>query len=530
MKEVNSTDSGNSRQKIYKFSKKHVVLVTLIGALVVATIICSAFGCYALGVNFAKTVITLDETKTYQTMQRFGASSAWVYQELGLSQDDNLKNTAMEMLYGDTGLELNTFRYNVGAGGVEVDNYEDKLRGAESYFIADRFNGDYGVFADESNYDFTRDKGVRNMFEKALALGNIDEIVFFANSPHYLMTQNGKTSADQKRQSNLKEECYKAYSDYLLVIVGHLYKNIVCKYNSQIKIRISPVNEPQWDWGGENSTQEGCHYEPKELGKFYDVFYSTLTAFNANNSTEFAMDIFESGNYRFDDRKSKVKSYIEEFAKYDWFDSLDTLSVHSYGTDLNKLSRTRFHNYIKNTYDGLNVSVSEYCVMQGGVDDSMDMGLYSAKVIMRDLNVLNAVGWNYWLSVSKYDYEDGLLYWNGNNDLKSTKRYYAMGHFSKYITYGSVRIDSKYNDSFGINGVECVAFKRVDGSIVLVVLNDSKRDKDIKVKGAYQNICEILTTQSNNWVISQYEYDEYITIPANSIATYIMTAPQSEEE
>ena len=54
-------------------------------------------------------------------MQRFGASSAWVYQELGLSQDDNLKNTAMEMLYGDTGLELNTFRYNVGAGGVEVD-------------------------------------------------------------------------------------------------------------------------------------------------------------------------------------------------------------------------------------------------------------------------------------------------------------------------------------------------------------------------------------------------------------------------
>ena len=78
MKEVNSTDSGNSRQKIYKFSKKHVVLVTLIGALVVATIICSAFGCYALGVNFAKTVITLDETKTYQTMHRFGASSAWV--------------------------------------------------------------------------------------------------------------------------------------------------------------------------------------------------------------------------------------------------------------------------------------------------------------------------------------------------------------------------------------------------------------------------------------------------------------------
>ncbi|MDE7349105.1 MAG: hypothetical protein K2N53_05530, partial [Clostridia bacterium] len=75
------------------------------------------FGIYALAVTFSKTTITLDTSKRYQTMQGFGASSAWIYQDLGANENVNLKNTAMEMLYGSSGLALNTFRYNIGAGG-----------------------------------------------------------------------------------------------------------------------------------------------------------------------------------------------------------------------------------------------------------------------------------------------------------------------------------------------------------------------------------------------------------------------------
>ncbi len=531
MKEnIYKEEKSKDKKATHKFSKKHVVVITIISFLIISVIIGSAFGFYALGVTYGKTVITLDETRTHQVFQGFGASSAWVYQSFGLSENTKLKDDTMEALYGDSGLELNTFRYNVGAGGVEVDTYEDPLRGAESFFIAEKFNGDYSVFANESNYDFTKDRGVRELFDKALSLGNIKEVVFFANSPHYLMTKNGKTHGEEKMQNNLKEECYTAFSQYMLVIVNYLYKNYVCKYDSDIKIKISPVNEPQWDWGGSNATQEGCHYDPKQLAKFYDIFYKELTQYNEKNSTNFSMDIFESGNYKFTEHKTKFKTYINEFSKYDWFDELDCISVHSYGADIEKMPRMMFNNYSKNKLSEKGVSVSEYCVLQSGISESIDMGIYSAKVLLRDLKMIDAVSWNYWLSLShkNYDYEDGLLYWDGADRVWSTRRYYTVGQFSKYITEGSVRISADYNDSFGINGVECVAFKRLDGSIVLVVINDSKRDKKIKIKGGYENIQEIVTTQTRNWETQEYKYNGYITSKAKSVTTYIMTNPVIE--
>lgn len=515
----------NNNVHKYKVSRKKAVLITLLGVLMISTIICGAFGFYALGVNFAKTEITLDREITFQTMDGFGASSAWVYQSFGLSGNQELKDDAMQSLFGDGGLALNTFRYNIGAGGTESDKYKDSLRGAQSFFIADRFQGDYSVFADVNNYDFTRDKGVIDLFERALALGNIKEVVFFANSPHYLMTKSGRTSADERYKSNLREECYGAFSDYLLVITNYLYDNVICKYDKDIKVRISPVNEPQWDWGGADASQEGCHYSPKELAKFYDVFFAKMKECNESNSTDFKLDIFESGNYKFNDRKANVRDYVEEFKKYDWFDEVDTISVHSYGAGLEQNVRKTFRNYIRSNCENKKITMSEVCVMQGGVSKGIDMGLYSARMVLRDLNWLDATSWNYWLSISTYDYEDGLLYWDGSDEISMTKRYYAMGHFTKFITDGSVRLKSSYSDSFGINGIEYTPFIRPDGSIVIVVVNNSKSDRQIKIRGAYDDVRETLTTADVNWQTREYKYGGYVTVPSKSIVTYEFFPP-----
>ena len=509
--------------------RKKVALVTLVGLLVVVFVIGAALGIYSLAVIYGTTTITLDESKTYQTMEGFGASSAWTYQALGAIEDEEIKEQAMEMLYGDSGLKLDTFRYNIGGGGAEVSGYPDPLRGAQSYFVADNFKGDYSVFKDADNYDFTRDEGVRELFELALSKGNIKRVVFFANSPHYTMTVSGKTHGAVEKQNNLKEECYEAFSDYLMVITDYLYENIICKYDEDIQVIISPVNEPQWDWGGENATQEGCHYEPEELAKFYQQFYTTLNAYNTANGTSFVMDIFESGNYKFiGDSGTRFDKYMKAFAEYPFFESIDNISVHSYGTDTDKLLRTLFDNYMNRKHPDIKVSVTEYCVLEGGIDKSMDMGLYSAQVIMRDLTMIDAVSWNYWLSVSVYDYEDGLVNWNmnaadGEKSLSAEKRYYAMGHFSKFVEAGSVRIDASYSDTLGFNGVECVAFKKTDGSIALVVINDSSRSHKINIEGGYANVTEILTTEEENWKTSEYENAGSVTIPTNSIATYIFT-------
>ncbi len=509
-------------------SRKKVFLISIVGLLAVALIIGASLGIYALAVIYGTTTITLDTQKTYQTMEGFGASSAWVYQSFGAIEDNELKEQAMEMLYGDSGLALNTFRYNIGGGGSEVFEYPDPLRGSKSFFVAENFKGDYSVFKDESNYDFTKDKEVLELFELALSKGNIKEVVFFANSPHYTMTVSGKTHGDVIQQNNLKPECYEAFSDYLLVITNYLYKNVVKKYGDDIKIVISPVNEPQWDWGGENATQEGCHYDPDVLAKFYQQFYESLTAFNEAYGTNFVMDIFESGNYQLiKSTDTKFNKYMKEFEKYPFFESVTNISAHSYGTDTDKLLRTLYDNYMNRNYPDMKVSVTEYCVLEGDIDTSIDMGLYSAKVIMRDLAMIDAVSWNYWLSMSVYDYEDGLIYWNkdeaGKDVINAYKRYYAMGHFSKYIEAGSVRIDASYSDSLGFNGVECVAYKKTDGSIALVVINDSSKDHKIKIEGGYNNVKQILTTQDVNWEISEYENSSSVTVPAKSIVTYIFS-------
>lgn len=498
--------------------------ILLIGILIMACV----FGIYYASVTLGKTTLKIDTSKNMQTMEGFGASSAWVYQELGL-EDSVSKNNAMQMLYGDSGLALNTFRYNVGAGGVESDNYEDPLRGAQSFFIADRFQGDYSVFSDVSNYDFTRDGAVLDLFERALATGNIDKVVFFANSPHYLMTKNGKTHGETVYSNNLKEECYTAFSHYMLTVVGYIYNNVICRYDKNIEVLISPVNEPQWKWGGEDATQEGCHFDPKPLAEFYDVFYNELTAYNAKNAVKFQMDIFESGNYKMiaSDR-TKFNEYMREFEKYGFFEDITHISLHSYGADKSIFHRELFADYMSQYFPDVSVSMSEYCTMEWNVDESIDMGLWCGKVMMRDLTILGVTDWNYWLSIAKGGFEDGLVYWSkedGVNSFSVTKRYYVFGQFSKYIPKGSKRISAQYSDFLGINGVECAAFKNPDGSVTVVVLNDSEKSHRISLQGlkGYKNVKEIMTDSDVNWQSREYEYGGSVKVAAKSLTTFVLT-------
>ena len=495
---------------------------------------CCVLGIFAVSALLGKTTLRIDTNEKLQTMQGFGASSAWVYQDLGL-EDLATKNTAIQMLYGNDGLQLNTFRYNVGAGGVESDNYKDPLRGAQSFFIAERFTGDYSVFADADNYDFTRDGAVLDLFKRALATGNIDKVIFFANSPHYLMTKNGKTHGDVPYDNNLKEECYVAFSQYMLVIVNYIYQNIISQYDKDIQIYISPVNEPQWKWGDDatqedgEATQEGCHYDPKPLAKFYDTFYSQLDVFNDENSTDFHMDIFESGNYKMlNSTRTKFNEYMREFEKYDFFDEITHISLHSYGADKSIFYREIFADYMSKNFPHISISMSEYCTMEWNVDESIDMGLWCGKVMMRDIAILGVTDWSYWLSVAKGGYEDALVYWkkdNGYNSFEVTKRYYVFGQFSKYISNGSVRVSADYSDFLGVNGIETAAFKNPDGSVTVIVLNDSEKSHTIALKGVdkYKNVKEIMTDSDVNWQTREYAFDGNVKVAAKSMTTFVLT-------
>lgn len=509
-----------------KEKTKNNIFISLIALAVVVVSLALFFGAYTLCMFFGDTAITIDTTVRYQTFEGFGASSAWIYQDMD-DLEPELQDEVAELLYGDSGLMLNTFRYNIGGGSNEIGGYgEGSLNGTNSYFIADTFNGDYSVFADKNNYDFTKNPVVDEMFEKALAKGNITHVVFFANSPHYLMTKSGKTHGAVEYDNNLKEEAYGAFADYLLICTDYLYKEIVCKYDPDIKVYISPVNEPQWKWGGEGASQEGCHYDPEPLGRFYDVFYDRLTAHNAAEGTRYIMDIFECGKYQMIFSSAKVKEYMKELSKYDWFSDVDNISVHSYGADNSVFDKRNFADYMDDKFPDKTVSVSEYCVLQFGVDKTMDMGIFNAQTIMRDLKYLDAVSWSWWLGVSQGDYEDGLVYWNKTdegNAINVYKRYYVLGQFSRYVCEGSVRVEADYSDFLGFNGVECVAFVRPDGKTVLIVINDSGLARDIALGGDYSTVNKTVTDENFNWDVSESAFGGEISVSPHSVTTFVLS-------
>ena len=73
------------------------------------------------------------------------------------------------------------------------------------------------------------------------------------------------------------------------------------------------------------------------------------------------------------------------------------------------------------------------------------------------------------------------------------------------------------------------------GTILLVSLNACGQKESIERITAsatwdtyYENIQEIVTTQTRNWETQEYKYNGYITSKAKSVTTYIMTNPVIE--
>lgn len=504
--------------------------------IVVATVAVLSIGMYAIAA-YCPLRIGVDLTDERQTVAGFGASSAWTFQRMGRDATEQVKRDSVEMLYGQSGLALNIYRYNIGGGSADaaLDAREpynqawfDADRRAESFFVAERY-GQMSDFSDPNNYDFeTRDQGALEMFARSLATGNVEQVVFFANSPHYLMTQSGLCTGAQVQQNNLRPECYEAFADYLLISVQGIYDRYLAHLPVAPQVSISPINEPQWDWGGPDATQEGCHYDPQELARFADVFMTRLQAWNRAHGTTFEGDLFESGNYKFYSGRDDVRDYLQALESYDWFRSLRSVSVHAYGAEDSVGHRRKFADYLRKRYPEKKVSVTEFCEMEEGRFDTMRSGLFLGKVINRDLSIVQATDWSWWLAVSSGDYNDGLVYWDtdaaGNQKLSVLKRYYVMGHFSKFLDRGDVALGATCSDLTGWAGLDYSAYRKADGSVVLIVLNDGCA-KSLRVGGldAYATAQYTVTDPTCNWQTSESAWQGRLKLPAHSAVTVVLS-------
>lgn len=481
------------------------------------------------GIDLDKTKIKIDTLSCQQEITGWGTSACWWAQELGAIKSGSADEIT-ELLFSKDGLGLNVYRYNIGAGSK--DNPDTRLdrnssRSTESFLVYDEATGEY-------KYDWNKDAAAQSILMKALSYGCVDTVVLFANSPHYSMCVSGQASGGfEKAQSNLKKECYQDFVDYFLDITEHFIEmGVPVKY-------ISPINEPQWDWGGEWVGQEGCHYELDEAVELMKLFAKSIK----DRNLDVKLCALESG---------QVGDHAMDAIDMLWADEeirdvLGVYSYHSYWTDRNFLLKRAFGQYMSIQYPQVELEMSEWCELPNNHEyDDIEAGLLMARTISEDVALSGCNNWSSWVAVNEGGEKADSMIAVGDDysEYKISKRYYAMAHYSKFIPVGSRLVDSdltvaditaekawwkdtidgKEYDHYEVtNNMNVSAYRTPDGNYVAVIVNEGEA-KEVCFNMLWYDM-QVYTTDSEKNLELTNETKGYksIEIGADSITTVVFS-------
>ena len=474
-------------------------------------------------VQTADVSLNVNALKKYQTLTGFGVSACWWAQDIGNSEN---ADEVARLLYSDEGLALNVYRYNLGGG--EKENPSSRIRGnraTESFLVQ---NG-----AGEWVYDFSRDAAAQKMLETCMAYGNIDTVVLFANSPHYSLTRTGQATGGQTENfSNLPPENYQAFADYCIEAAKYfLSKGVPVKY-------LSPINEPQWSWGGDWVGQEGCHYEPDEVVAVMRVFARAIKA----SGLDLKLMAPESGQLG-----DVTLDYFDRLvADPEIREALGSLAYHSYWADGQLWNKYQFGKALAEKNYPVNVEMTEWCELPLEHDiTSYDSFLRMAEVIQHDLTLTGVNGWSGWVGVNNAGIKEDGSWWSDGPlamtddaaEVRVATRYYAMRHFSAFIPAGSVRVDpnpdvkdvdyQKDDDHVIYDfqlGYTASAYQTPDGRIVVVVINKGN-ERNFTVTAFGKVKAEIWqSTETGGYM--QRVHSGIIPLktklPTNSVTTFVL--------
>ena len=206
--------------------------------------------------------LDLRNAEKKQILKGFGTSACWWSQNIS---DEKTADEISDLLYSQKGLNLTIYRYNIGAGWNSSNcRVSNPWRKCESFFVYDDYNEDENYKGD--GYDFEKDKNAYSFMKTCLTKGNIDTVILFANSPHYSLTSSGQASGSLMHHTcNLPKSNYRRFAEYFLDITEHFIADKIPVTH------ISPINEPQWKWGGSHVWQQGCHYEHEEFAEVFQI-------------------------------------------------------------------------------------------------------------------------------------------------------------------------------------------------------------------------------------------------------------------
>ena len=487
--------------------------------------------CFYNGVdtcNKAQTKLTLaiDLSKVQQTIHSFGASDGWTCKFIGKWADANKKNKIADMLFSmDTsvdgtpkGIGLSLWRMNIGAGSFE--------QGDTSQITTDWRREECFLNAD-GTYDWNKEAGGQWFLQAARQRG-VKYSLGFALSPPVWMTKNHRAFNTTGTTSfNIADGRMGDYADFLAQVTAHFGFDY-----------ISPVNEPQWEWGnttGASVSQEGSQAQNSEIADMVKLLSADL----ASKAPAAKAMVGEAGQWDFlygrnnDGRGDQINQWFNSTSS-NYLGNLPnvahTISAHSYFTtcpDDNEVNvRQQVATKMKQVDPTLDAWQSEFgilgniCNIYNGSPrtTNIDYGLYVAKTIHHDLTVANVTSWQWWLAVSPYNYSDGLVYINdpsGNINVDNckqdgtvldSKQLWSLGNYSRFIRPGMRRVSAV------VQGLENPV--TAAGSLMVSAYKDEASKKLVIVA---VNVSSQQTTLQLSGVNGVGKLDEYLTDGSNSL-------------
>jgi len=360
-----------------------------------------------------------------QTIAGFGASGAWWPIDLA-KFPPGVQRTVAQMLFSPQGIALSGYRYNIGGGGIGVTT-------------PDRAPKPFG--ADGAGLTFLR-------FANA---AHVPILTGFVNSAPPRFTTNGKSCG-----GNLRAGMESAYATYLVGVVRalHDHDHITLDY-------VSPMNEPDNSFGG--CGQEGMQVPVAQRAVVVEALGRELAA-----HAPYAKVIA--------DETTADAILADEAPK--WLavpgaaHAVAAIAHHTYdfpNDALRRLIPPIAKRFSAPTW------MTEICCYKGsggvassfgpGYDPTMTQGLWLADQIDADLTVAGDSAWYWWTalspvlgcdpkadpqcptSVNRRGFNDGLLYYDqrgpadGVTSIFTTKRFFVLGQFSRYVRPGAVRHD-----------------------------------------------------------------------------------------
>ena len=496
--------------------------------------------------------VKIDLSKTYQTVQDFGASDCWTSEYISDYFDATQKENAARWLFSQQmdangnpeGIGLSCWRVNLGAGSASQgssSNIDDETRRAECFMKAD------------GTYDWSVCDGQQWFMKQAKNYG-VDHFLLFSNSAPIYYTKSGKANTNNQSLScNLKDDCYDDFAEFLATTTKHFVDE---GYNVTY---IDPVNEPRFDW---KDGQEGSPWENANIAQLVTELDKSVTSRNLNTKILIpeasSWDLLYSGSGR---AANQIDAFFNSSSS-NYIGNLSSLAKvvagHSYWTFGNNTDLKDIREAVRDAASeyGLEVMQTEWSMLDAEPSTSagfpasydaatkMDIALYMGKLIYCDLNYGNMSGWSYWTAFAQEKWSQKnrfyLIRMNAKGDtsdesygdiknggtLTADKNLWVLGNYSRFIRPGYKRVDVSGADE--MNALMASSWLSADGNTlvtVLVNMNRINRNIALSLDGqSVQSVKTYVTDKDRDLELDSSLSDvSDMDIPARSVVTVVTT-------